>query len=195
MAVTTSVSIANRALQLLGAERIEAFDEDHPNARDVNVAYDPARKRLLRRYDWNFAIARKSVAADSVDTIYGDLKRFKKPNDFLRLLRRDSSIDGESDRHDWQIEGLYIVTSEAAPLEFRYIKDETTPAVFDPCFSELLACLLARAICRSVTGSATINKEIREAEQEAMADANQTNALENDGRSPPDDDTWLTARL
>lgn len=193
--MSSSVEIANRALQLLGAERISAFDEDHPNARDINIAYGPCRTRLLRQYDWNFSIARASIPADSTSTLYEGLNRYKKPNDFLRLLRRDSSIDGDSSRHDWQIEGLYIVSAETAPLQLRYVKDEANTVVFDPCFSELLACLIARNICRSVTGSATINKEIREAEMEAKLDARQTNSLENDGRSPPDDSSWLLARL
>ena len=34
------VQLANRALQKLGAKRIESLTQDHPNARSMNAAFE-----------------------------------------------------------------------------------------------------------------------------------------------------------
>src|SRR5690348_7455685 len=102
MAVS-DVSIANLALQKLGAKRISSLSQDHPNARSMNAAYERTRNAELRRYDWSFAIKRDSVAADGDGPVWGDWNRYSLPNDFNRLLLDDES--GAS--VDWKIEGLY----------------------------------------------------------------------------------------
>src|SRR5688572_8210356 len=102
---TSKVKIANRALQKLGAKRIESFDQDHKNARAMKAAYDLTRDAEIRRYAWSFAIKRESIAADGDDPTWGDWNRYSLPNDFIRLLRDDES----GIRVDWRIEGLYIL--------------------------------------------------------------------------------------
>jgi len=54
---TTNVSIANRALQKLGAKSIESLTQDSPNARSMNTAFVKIRDKLIRKYPWSFAIA------------------------------------------------------------------------------------------------------------------------------------------
>lgn len=52
----SSISICNRALQLLGTKNtIAALDEDTPQGRQCNVIYEPARKQTLEDFDWPFA--------------------------------------------------------------------------------------------------------------------------------------------
>lgn len=188
----SEVSIANRALQKLGEGRIESFDEDSPNARSIVTAYEPVRDRLQRQYDWNFCIGRASIAADATKTKWGDLNRYQKPNDFQRLLR-NKETSAEDIRHDWQIEGNFIVTSDGAPLQFRYIKKVTDPALFDPLFSELLSTVLAMEICLEVTGSNTRKVELKDDITTIIREARIANALENDADVPLEDD-WLLAR-
>lgn len=191
----SEIAIANRALQELGATTIESFEQDHPNARSMKTAYAPLRDKLLRRYTWNFAIKRASVAADAVETLWGGLNRFLKPNDFIRLLRDTDTGAGQSNiRRDWQIEGKYIITSEGAPLEFRYLAQITDPSVFDPAFDEMLALAIAHAACKQVTGSNSLKDRLREDAAEALAAARQSNAFENDADVLLEDD-WLLVRL
>jgi len=188
---TSEVSIANRALQKMGESGIESLTEDSPNARSMNTAYTPLRDKLQRQYTWNFCKARASIAASSEQTTYGELNRFQKPNDFLRLLRNKES-SAQDVRHDWTIEGDYIVTADAAPLQFRYIAKVTNTALFDAIFDEALATLIASETCLDVTGSNKRKNDLVLDLRGVIASARQTNAIENDSSIPLEDD-WLIA--
>jgi hypothetical protein len=187
MAVS-SVSISNRALQRLGAERIAAMDQDHPNARSCNTAYEPVRRALLRLYAWSFAKSRASVAVDSTKTLFDNLNRYLVPNDFIRLLR---PMDR---RVDWEIEGRYIITKDAAPLQFRYLFDESNPANFDPLFVEALACKIAYEICEEVTGSTAKKQGLAADMTTIINQARQANSFERDADVPLEDDFVLAMR-
>lgn len=187
---TSKVAICNRALQKLGAERVESLTQDHPNARSMSAAYDPVRERLIRRHPWNFAIKRESIAADGNGPTWGDWYRYSLPNDFLRLLRDDES----GTRLDWKIEGEYILSRDQAPLEIRYLANITTPSTFDVTFREALACALALETCEEITQSTGKKQSIQQDFKEVMADAAKSNAWEKDADVSLDDD-WLLARL
>lgn len=194
MAATSAVLIANRALQKLGSSRIEAIGEDTPNGRTMETAYDFVRLWLLRKYSWNFAIARASIAADAAKTEFGDLNRYLKPNDFLRLLRNNEPSSLYNDeRHDWQIEGKYIVTRDGSPLQFRYIRDVQDPALFDPAFAAAFVALLAYETNEEVTGSNTKKDHLKDDFVQAIAEARQMNSFENDAEITAEDE-WLIVR-
>jgi hypothetical protein len=187
----SEVSIANRAIQILGSsERIEAMDQDHPNARTMSAAFEPVRNALIRRYKWGFAIKRVSLAADATDTVWGGLNRYAFPNDLCRILRDDES----GIRLDWKIEGRFIVTKDGAPLNVKYLAIITDPGQFDPSFAEALSHALAVATCEEITGSTSKLQDIREGFRMAMAEAKQMNAYEEDAVEALDD-SWINARL
>lgn len=187
---TSNVEIANRALQILGSShRLESLTQDHPNARTITAAFQRTREALLRRYKWNFAVKRASVAADSVNTLWGGWKRYPLPADCARLLRDNET----GTRSDWTIEGRFITTADSSPLEFLYIALITDPQQFDPLFDEVFAYKLAVACCREVTGEKPSPDLLEEARQ-VLADAKQSNAYEEDAVEALEDD-WLLARL
>ena len=186
---TSNVAIANGALQRLGAKRIESLTQDHPNARSMNAAFEGVRRQLLRKYDWSFAIKRDSLAADGDKTTWGNHNRFGLPNDYIRLLLDDES----GSRVDWQIEGLFIVTDDSAPLDIRYIADIIDPNYFDSLFTEAFECALAAKCCKEITGSETRVGSINEDFDDAIADAKRVGAIEKPAREFPEDD-WLAAR-
>lgn len=204
---SSTVAIANRALSMLGARRIESLTQDHSNARTMNAAYIPLRNKLMRQYAWNFAIKRASIAADATKTVYGELNRFPKPNDYVRLLR-DAQTSGTFPgtgtgtnrsgildiRHDWQIEGLFIVTADAAPLKFRYLAAIEDPTLHDPLFDEALAALMAWQTCDEVTQSNTKKTLLKDDYEDTIALARRSNAFENDADVPLEDD-WNLVRL
>ncbi|MGA7615866.1 MAG: hypothetical protein WBX15_11880 [Thermoanaerobaculia bacterium] len=188
MASVSSVSIANRALQRLGATRITSLAQDHKNARSCNVAYDPVRRALLRNYAWSFAVKRFSVAADATLTTWGTLNRYQVPNDFLGLLRPTDA------RVDWSIEGQFIVTSDDSPLQGRYVFDATDPATFDALFVEAFACKLAYEICEDVTGATTKRQFLAQDLKQIVNEARQANSFELDPVVPVEDDFILAMR-
>jgi len=48
--------IVNWALTLIGAKKIAALSDSSRNARAANQIYNRVRQKLLRKYNWNFAI-------------------------------------------------------------------------------------------------------------------------------------------
>ena len=188
MAVSET-GIANRALQKLGAKRISALSQDHPNARSMNAAYVRVRDAELRRYDWSFAIKRASVAADATDPTWGDWNRYALPNDFISLLRDDESGLAV----DWKVEGLFILSMDAAPLEFRYIARIEDPNYFDALFIESFAARLALECCKEIADSTSDKESLKDDYDKCIAEAKRRGAIEKGSQSFPEDD-WITAR-
>lgn len=191
MASSSQVTIANRALQKLGAIRISSLTQNHPNARSMNNAYDPVRRKLLRLYAWSFAKSRASIPALTTQTVYGGLFMYPVPVDFIRLLR-DNLPDGPFGRHDWEIENGNIITSDGSPLQFRYIADVTNTAAFDPFFAEAFSCSLAYECCDEITGSVEKRQMLAKDLQQVIKEARYANAIERDADVPNEDD-WVLA--
>lgn len=188
---TSNVEVANLALQKLGQSRkLESLTQDHPNARTMSLAFAPVRDALLRKYAWSFAIHRDSIAADASGPVWGDWNRYTQPSDFLRLLRDDES----GIETDWKIEGLYILSRDSSPLEFRYIRKITDPTYFDSMFVEAFACALALRTCKEITGSNALLGDLKDDLNTALEEAKNAGALEKPSEDQPEDD-WLTARL
>ena len=192
----SAVSIANRAIQILGSsETIASLTENSPNARSMNRAYEPLRQALLRRYRWSFAIQRASLAADGSDTLFGGLNRFYLPNDYLRILRDKDLPDY---RKDWKIEGdaigPHIVTADASPLEIRYLADVTDPTRMDALFREALSHYMAMETCKEVTGSTRDKESLKADFDDAMNQAKQAGAYEEEPQEPLLDDWLLSMR-
>jgi hypothetical protein len=188
---SSTVSIANRALQKLGAKRISSLTQDHPNARSMNAAFEQVRNAELRRYVWSFAIKRASIAADATDeTILNTWKRYSLPNDFIRLIR-----DDESGFHvDWKIEGLYILSSTASPLKIKYVAKIEDPAYYDPLFIEALAAKLALECAVEIKdASVTDFSKIEDSYKTAISEARMLGAIEKPAEEFPED-SWLAAR-
>lgn len=185
----SKVAVANRALQKLGAKRIESLTQDHPNARSINACFDIVRDALLRKYDWSFAIARDSIAADPDGPEWGDWNRYTKPNDFIRLLRDDESGLAV----DWKIEGDFILSADASPLEIRYIARIEDPNKYDSSFVDALAAMIADETCIEITGGGAKKAQARADRDEAISEGYRTGAIEKEAQDAPEDD-WISVR-
>lgn len=186
---TSKVAIANRALQKLGAKRIESLAQDHPNARSINAAYDMQRDWLLRKYVWSFAIKRASIAADGDGPEWGDWDRYTVPNDFVRLIRDDES----GHTVDWKIEGLHILSADGSPLEIRYVARIDDTNFYDPLFVEALASKIAFECCEEITGNTTKKNRAEKDLDTAISEAERIGAIEKAPEEFPEDD-YITAR-
>jgi hypothetical protein len=193
MAVS-KVSIANLGLQKLGASRISSLSQNHPNASSMSAAYDAVRQSELRKYEWNFATRRASLAADASQTVWGSHNRFSLPGDYLYLIRDDES--GQS--VDWTIEsdstGRFIVTDDAAPLLIKYIADIDDPSYYDSQFVMTMACALALQCCEEITQSTSKKQGIQKEYDDSISLAMQQGAIEKPATEFPTDE-WINARL
>lgn len=188
--MASEVQICNRALQRLGAGRISAMDADSPEAREVNVAYEPLRDFLLRSHPWSFAVSRAALAA-SADAPIGDdapAYQYPWPTDALRILLPKSA------NLDWIMEGRKILTNDSAPLYVRYIVKVTDPNLMDPMFRETLACWIAYETCEAITQSNSKKAGLLNDLKVMIAEARRTNAIEKPPVESADGD-WDTGRL
>lgn len=212
--MSSSVEIANHALQLVGAARIQALIDNSKSARSVNTAYDRCRRAELRRHTWSCATRRASLATSATAPPFGRANQYPLPSDFVRLLPPDpgsnlfsygdgtplifSSTSASPDR-DWQIENdgngnKVIVTNTGAPLFIRYVFDLQDPNQMDDLLRDALAARIALEIVEELTQSNEKKDFAMTFYKDVIAEAKQTNAVER-VPSVPVLDPWLAARL
>lgn len=197
---SSNVSIANRALQMLGADSIINLSEDNNKARALNVAFEPVRDAELERHRWRFSIKRVSLPAhaDTPDSDYG--RQFQLPNDYIRLIP-GGDIVSMVDMSDYRtrsdalysIEGKRLLTNLPAPLSIRYIAQITDAGMFNPAFAEAFAARLAETCCERITQSDAKRQLAWGYYREAIREAIRAKAIEAAPESVGDD-TWIMAR-
>lgn len=210
---TSNVTIANRALQLVGYQTILSLTENSRGAKAMNRAYYPVLWSELRKNYWNFAISRAQLPAAAQGPSFGKTFYYPLPSDFLDLAPPDQiygvqgggTIAGNqilagtpiitgSPVLDWQIEGNQIATNQQGPLNIRYVSSNVTESQFDPCFSEAFAAALAVDTCEELTQSNTKMATLKQIYQETIDEAMKRNAFEGRPIQPPTD-TFIISRF
>jgi hypothetical protein len=198
MAAQSSTSIANRALQMVGASTIMTLADNSPEARAANNCYDACRRAELRAHRWNFARQRALLAASATPPAFGYSYAFPLPVDCLYVpLTRDWASD-------WDLEGRTILTNagnspgSANPpagtvLALAYIADVEDTTLFDPLFCEALAARMAVEMVERLTQSNQKAADMQNKYKFAIAQAASANAFEQLAQDPPEDD-WIAAR-
>lgn len=149
MATPSELSIANAALVMLGERRITSFDEETKPARILKERFDAIRDTLLRESEWNFAVARTTLPADTEAPSWGFAYAYSIPEDCDRVIEVY-----DPDLHGWKLEGRKIVTDIAAPIKLRYVRSIEDATEMDSTFREALSARLALELCDAITGSA-----------------------------------------
>lgn len=199
MAAQSSTSIANRALQMLGAASILALTDNSKEARESTRCYDACRRAELRAHPWNFAFRRALLAPSADAPSFGFAYAFPLPADCLRVpLPNDFDLD-------WEIEGRAILTNstnspwsadvpagDGASLALRYVADIEDASLFDAAFCEVLAARMAVEMCEVITQSNQKAQIVQGKYKDALATAYACDALENLPADPPED-PWVVA--
>jgi hypothetical protein len=197
----SDVSIVNIALSALGEARILSLDDNLKQAREAKTIYEAVRDSLLAAYNWSFAKTRVQLSALASPPAFGYGVQYQLPTDCLRLLFVNEEYAG-LDLTDYRgsptdlytIEGRRILTDIGAPLNIRYIKQETDPQQFAPNFVTAFACALAERLAEPLTQSATKREQATAALKREIGLAVRANAIE----LPPQklaDDEWIVSRL
>lgn len=198
---TSDVAVVNLALTKLGENRITDLDDNTKPAREANAIYTMLRDKLLRRFVWRFAVKRVELAALVSTPAHGYDYEYQMPTDCLRILQVgdyypsvDLSDFVSGPTAPYQIEGGKILHNDSGPLNLRYITRVEDPTLFDACFDEMFASLLAYNLAEPLTQSNTKKEAAWQDYKQARTDAVIANAIEN----PPEtlqDDTWVAARI
>ena len=198
--MASQVDIANRALTKLGEARITSMDDNTKHARCINSMWDVVRDAELRAHVWRFALTRSSLAALADVPAFGYNVQYQLPSDCLRLIEvAEFSVNNLNDyitQNDalYTVEGNKILTDLTAPLNIRYLKQETDTAQYTIDFVEALACRLAAECAEALTNSMEQRKMAWQEYKQAISIAVKTNSLELPSRSIHDD-SWMISRL
>lgn len=188
----SDVEICNRALDLLGAQRINALDENNVPSRLCARNYGPSRDAVLRDYPWNEATARAVLAADATPPAWGFRYAYTLPGDCLRVITIDGELRGSG---SWRVEGGKIVTDMAAPLRVRYIRRLTDPGLIGPLLADAIAARLAASIAFAVTNNASQAGQMQSLAEQAIRRARHIDAIEQSQDEQVTADDWTTARF
>ena len=169
------VEICNLALAEVGDIFIESLTENTKEAKRCNVAYNPARRGLLRLFDWGFARKRVELAPLVEAPDFGFDAAFQMPSDCLRVLEI-------VDAPEWRIEGRQILASGTA-LKIIYAADVTDPSYFDALFVRALALRIAADVAFSLAPSKTLVENLEALFALAMQQAARTSAVESDWKT------------
>lgn len=199
--MASQVEICNRALTKNGAGRITSLSDDNVRASVMSAIWDSVRKAELRKAFWSFAMARARLPKLVEAPAFGYNNQFQLPSDFLRVVKVGDWYDVPAiwnyvngDTSVYAIEGGKILCDFAAPLNLRYIRDETDPGTFDPLFVEAFATRLAAESCEELTNSNSRKQALQEEYRLIMGKAVAVGAIER----PPvaiADDSWVISRI
>lgn len=198
--MTSEVSIANRALTLLGADLIIALTDDNNRGRTMAANFAAIRDAELERHRWRFSIARAVLPALATAPAFQYGKQYQVPVDFLKLIEGGDLVSG-SDLTDyrtgssalWSREGDKILTNLGAPLHIRYIARITDTSLYSSSFAEMLAARIADECCERITQSDSKRQICMAAYKRAKQEAVRSNAIEVPSESQADGE-WVTAR-
>lgn len=196
----SAVSIARRALQILGAGTLTALTDDNEKGRALTIAYEPVRDAELDRRTWKFSIKRTSLAALAGTPDSDFLYWFQLPNDYIRLLEggdiislADTSDYRNAPSAPYSVENGKLLTNFPAPLAIRYVAKVTDVSLYPPSFCEALAARLAYECCYRITESTAKENSCLERYGIAIKEARQARALETASQGIQDD-TWTLVR-
>jgi hypothetical protein len=192
MSIASPVIIANRALQMLGARRITSLLDDSTNARAANACYETLRDAEIQAHPWIFAIKRTIIPTADPAPVFGSINAFSVPADFLRCL--PYTPPDQLITSDWVLEGNQVLTTDKAPLSFRYISRITDCNAMAVTFREALSCRMAAEMCEELTQSNEKKKGIEGKYITVIREARRTNAIQQLPAEAPMD-LYLLKRL
>lgn len=169
----TSISICNKALTYLSAERILALTENSENARRCNAIYDYTRDEIIASHTWKFATKWASLAQLDETPINGYTYAFALPADFIK--ERELYTD-----YSFYIESSKLYTNDSSP-KLNYIARVTDESKFPPYFAEALSRRIAADLAFGITQNASLAELAFKLADNALREAKQ---IDSQGATP-----------
>lgn len=181
----SKVSIVNRALALLGANRIINLSDETQEAKVASNMYDGSLRSLLSEAEWGFATKRANLNLTTVEPAWGGENVFLLPSDMVRLFKVNI-------KQRYTIQGNHLLThAKGVGVEYVYKNEDDT--LYPPYFIDALAARLAYDMCYDLTNSTAKQNELLELYQgQFLPIARHKNAAD---KSPVEvvDDAWVNS--
>lgn len=205
--MASEVDIANRALSMLGDDRITSLNDNNKPARAMKARFDLLRDAELSAYPWRFAVKRVQLPATTDTPSWGYSFIYERPVDDVRPIAIDSQpinsqtigiyyTDSGYSRGESQyeiIEGR-IQSNIPAPLDYEYIARITDTGQFDPLFVEALAARLAEDAAEELTQSNSKKEYAARKYEMTLSQARRVNSLYRPPRRKIDG-AWMQSRV
>jgi len=153
---TTTKSIANEALSLIGGKLIVTFDEDTVSGRLVSAFYTQTLEDILAEHPWTFAQKRAELTDDDTDPTFTDdlmTVTYSRPADMIKLNFvniRNARIKLEGDKILSDTEDLYAL----------YTYNNTNPTTYFSKFTSAFVMLLAAKMAYGMTDGRTLSEQL-----------------------------------
>lgn len=183
----SNVQIANYALTMLGAKRINALNEDVEQARQVNAVFDLVRDACLIEHEWNFAVARATLPLLATTPEYEWDYEFTLPNDCLRVISTDLDSNNK-----FAVEGRKLLTNTNT-IKIKYVKEQSDPTKFSSIFTKYFSTRLAEELAFPLTGSRTLEQDMYLRAEKIKTSAFGLDSVEGTPEEPIQDD-WRQER-
>ena len=170
----SEVTIANAALQQIGASQILAFNEDSKAARIVNARYSVVRDAVFRAHPWNCLTQRASIAKDTAAPAFEFSAQFTLPTDpfCVRVIGLDNPDI------IYKIEGRKLLSDEST-IKMIYIGRITDTSLYDTLLTETISAALASDIAYPLIGSNTLSRELYAKYEAKLSEARFVDATED----------------
>jgi len=165
--MTSTVDIANYALNSLGANNISTFDENSKPARLINQRFDSVRDSVFRAHPWNCLIRRAELAKETEAPAFGYANQYALPTNpyCLRVLEFSNgtlsypqdNMFSNTGGPVFVIEGRKLLSDEGT-VKIKYVARITDPQEYDATLIDVLAASLAFEISYAITGSNTVKQ-------------------------------------
>lgn len=147
----SQVSIVNRALALLGANKIVNMSDDTAEAKAASNVYDDSLKSILAECAWSFALKRAILNKITTEPVWGGGNYFQKPSDCVRIFKHNVK--------DLKIEGEYVKSnSNSVGILYTYMCKDTS--LYSPSFVDAFAYRLACDMCYDLTNISAKQSEL-----------------------------------
>lgn len=199
--MSSSITVANGALQLLGAAPITSLDDATMEARACKIAYDACRQAELQATNWSFASTRAVLAALTSTPAFEFTYAYPYPVDAIRIIQVADYFVGLTltnyrtrDEVEYRLEKRQILTNIGTTLPIRYVADVVDASQFAPLFCEAVSHRIAWRICKRITQSNELKTQLRSDYAVVLQEAVRANAVEKPPVALPDD-SWIISRL
>ena len=189
--MSSIVDLCNAALDKVGSPPILDIEGTNKAERLCKRTYPFARKRVLRKHPWNFAIKRAALSKLTATPLSGNFAyQFRMPNDSLRLLEVLDAYENE------YVQEGDVILSNQETLSIRYVWDVTDLSKYDPLAYDAVKLAMAIDMIETLNQSTSKKRALGQEYSDMFLDAKQVDAQENPTTTLDDEeDAWLTARM
>ncbi len=158
------VTLANLALQLIGAKRIASFTEASAEGQAVSACYDQARDEVLGSHPWTFAQKRALLTQLGDPPVFTDdtlTIAYSHPSDALKInffYPGSASVKLEADAN-----GNKIICSDTKLLKVIYTFSNDQPSSYFAAFITALQYRLASLLAFTLSQSTAKSESLLEA--------------------------------